>query len=98
MVTFNLHVKSGTGGYSDYDACDLSIFREIEAETLPRIGEKISFIQKVKEQYVTRFFLVTDINYHIGYICNDNRSNVNISNITVCGIPVDGKPAFLDKE
>ena len=92
MVTFNLHVKNGTGGYSDYDACDLRLLGDITAEAIPRIGEKIVFPQKSKGVNVMRTFIVTDVSHNISV----SYPLKKVSDITVYIVPVDGMPCLLE--
>lgn len=74
-MNISINIKSGTGGYFDYDGCDLCL-KEIENENfpIPRIGESIDILEdndkketnskgnvfKVYHQY-----LVSDIHYWI---------------------------------
>lgn len=82
MIRFDLHIKSGTGGYYDYDSCDLILKSEVHTKCLPRIGETISYMSNG----FARKFLVTGIEHTI------LNSKNEIGNIAVYCIPVDGKP------
>lgn len=74
-MIISINIKSGTGGYYDYDGCDLCL-KKIENENfpIPRIGESIDILEdndkkktnssgdifKIYHQY-----LVNDIRYWI---------------------------------
>lgn len=80
MIEFSLSMKSGTGGYEDYDNCDLILKSVMLTETLPRTGETIQC--KVKDSY--RTFLIQEIRH----IFNDNKCD---RTVLYC-VPIDGKP------
>ena len=83
-MIISINIKSGTGGYYDYDGCDLCL-KKIENENfpIPRIGESIDILEdndkkktnsrgdvfKIYHQY-----LVSDIRYWI----SDNSYGVTI--------------------
>lgn len=74
-MKISINVKSGTGGYCDYDGCDL-LLREIEDDKfpIPRIGETIEIFEDNDDGKInaggTRLqefhnYLVTDVRYRI---------------------------------
>ena len=84
-MIIDVYVKSGTGGYSDYDGVDRSII-QIENDTfpIPRIGESIEVLEKndkgltdgsgnVCKEY--HQYLVTDVRY---WIVDSNKNGVSI--------------------
>ena len=83
-MNISVNIKSGTGGYYDYDDCDLCI-RKIKYENflIPRIGESIDILEDndkkktsskgdVLKEY--HQYLVRDIRYWV----NDNDYGVTI--------------------
>ena len=71
----SINIKSGTGGYYDYDGCDLCI-KEIEYENfpIPRVGESIDILEDNDEKKTSskgkvlkelHKYLVNDICYWI---------------------------------
>ena len=89
FMVISINVKSGTGGYSDYDGCDLCI-KEIESENfpIPRIGESLDIMEdndrkrtndkgKILQEFHT--YLVTDVRY---WLCDDDYG------VTIYVIPI----------
>ena len=83
-MNISINVKSGTGGYYDYDGCDYCI-KEIEDSNfpIPRIGESIEILEDndYGEKNTRGNFLqelhtyeVKDIKYWI----NDNNYGVTV--------------------
>lgn len=76
-MNMSIYVKSGTGGYSDDDGCDLLV-KKIEDPNfpIPRIGESIDILEKTdsldwKDANGDPFkeyhqYLVTNVRYWIG--------------------------------
>lgn len=95
MIRYTVSIKSGTGGWSDYDGCDYT-FGEITTPCLPRIGETIMILRDSEEinptnkkpyQQYTRF-LVRDIEHY--YIPADKtRNQKSTSGITVYVVPIE---------
>lgn len=95
-MNISINIKSGTGGYYDYDGCDLCL-KEMTHENfpIPRIGETIDILEdndnkttnsrgevlKVLHQY-----LVNDVNYWI----SDNAYGVTIYVVPI-GRSVNGE-------
>lgn len=83
-MNISINIKSGTGGYYDYDSCDLCI-KEIKDDNfpIPRIGESIDILEKndaerkfqngkfLKELHQ---YLVTDVHYWM----NENNYGVTV--------------------
>lgn len=68
-----IYVKSNTGGYSDYDSCNL-LLQRLNSEQmpyLPKIGEYISIMEPVNSYDETSVkkefhdYLVTEIHHNI---------------------------------
>lgn len=56
---FDVCVKSGTNGYSDYDNCDLVLYRGIKSNNIPRKDDIITvdhglrlLVREVKRSYL----------------------------------------------
>lgn len=79
MIKFCLSIKNGTGGYEDYDNCDLILEPSMFSEVLPRIGETIRC--KIDNSY--RVFWVKEVEH-----CFDKNNGVRI--VLYC-VPIDGK-------
>lgn len=88
-MNISVNIKSGTGGYYDYDDCDLCI-RNIKYENfpIPRIGESIDILEDNDRKKVN---LKGDIlkEYH-QYLVRDIRYWVNDSDygVTIYVVPV----------
>ena len=74
-MNISINIKSGTGGYYDYDGCDLCI-KEIKNDKfpIPRIGESIDICEENDEKRTNskgkilneyHQYLVTDVHYWI---------------------------------
>lgn len=83
-MNISINIKSGTGGYYDYDNCDLCI-KEIKDDKfpIPRIGESIDILEKNDAERKLQngeFFkeyhqyLVSDVRYWI----SDNTYGVTV--------------------
>lgn len=89
MYKYNINIKSGTGGWYDYDGCDYS-FGEFKTQFIPRIGETISInletdkVNPNTKKPLFRYynFLVRDVVHWI--------SNNGSSGTTVYVIATDG--------
>lgn len=79
-MNISIYIKSGTGGYFDYDGCDLRV-ASIEKENfpIPRIGESIDVLEdddkkrtNLKGEIIKKYhqYLVTDVHY---WISDDNH-------------------------
>lgn len=84
-MTISIYIKSGTGGYSDYDGCDRLVkeFKDTNFP-IPRINETIEILEpndakrtnqngEVLKEY--HQYLVTDVRYWIGH---NDRYGVNV--------------------
>ena len=83
-MNISVCIKSGTGGYYDYDGCDLCL-KKIEYENfpIPRIGETIEILEEndekrtnYKGEVLKEFhqYLVRDVRYWMA----DNTYGVTI--------------------
>ena len=83
-MNMTINIKSGTGGYYDYDGCDLCV-KEITCENfpIPRIGESIEVSEdndknqiNSKGKILKEFhqYLVNDVRYWI----SDNNYGVTV--------------------
>ena len=83
-MMMSVYVKSGTGGYSDYDGCDLLV-KVIPTDTIPvpRIGESIDILEdnddkktNAKGEILKEYhsYLVTDVHY---WVC-DNSGGISV--------------------
>lgn len=72
-MNISINIKSGTGGYNDYDGCDFCI-KEITDDKfpIPRIGESIDILEEndknatnYKGEILKEFhqYLVADVRY-----------------------------------
>lgn len=70
-----INIKSGTGGYYNYDGCDLCL-REIKNKDfpIPRIGESIDILENDDNLKEYHQYLVSDVRYWIA----DNSYGVTI--------------------
>lgn len=75
-------IKSGTGGYSDYDNCDLHI-QTLEVSETPRVGDTISINCSNKP---IKSYLVREVNRHYN-IPEENESWDGCEFITAYVIP-----------
>lgn len=74
-MDISIYVKSGTGGYNDYDDCDLLLKRlSTDIFPIPRIGESIDILEDNDEKKTNpdgailqefHEYLVTDVRYWI---------------------------------
>lgn len=84
-MTISIYIKSGTGGYSDYDGCD-RLVKEFKNSKfpIPRINESIEILEpndakrtnqngEVLKEY--HQYLVTDVRY---WIIDEERNGVSI--------------------
>lgn len=84
-MTISIYIKSGTGGYYDYDNCD-RLVKEFKNSKfpIPRINESIDIFEpndakktnqkgEVLKEY--HQYLVTDVRY---WIFNEERNGVSI--------------------
>jgi hypothetical protein len=83
-MNISINIKSGTGGYDEYDGCDFCV-KKIEYENfpIPRIGESIDIredndkkIANIKGEILKEYheYLVTNVHYWIA----DNSYGVTI--------------------
>lgn len=56
-MKFNVNIKSGTGGWADYDGCDKRV-AQIESDSLPCIGD---ILHIHREGDSNREYLVTQV-------------------------------------
>lgn len=69
-MEISICVKSNTGGYCDYDDCDL-LLKKIDSEQmpyLPRVGEHINILEQVErdsDRKEYHDYLVTEICYDV---------------------------------
>ena len=89
-MTIKFKVKSGTGGYFDYGACDLILFKAV-LNVVPRIGEKISLLENNDTEKTNSYgeilkelheYLVTDVIYDL------DEQYDNGCEITVYVVPI----------
>lgn len=75
MYEYDVMIKSGTGGWYDYDNCDKFVAK-LETHFLPRVGETIQVHTKDKDEksYYIKY-LVRDIDYW--YIDKD-KNGINV--------------------
>ena len=81
-MKISVNIKSGTGGYLDYDGCDLLVEKLEVAET-PRVGDTITIN---KEGKTLASYLVRGVNRHYN-IPKENGSWKYGEHITVYVIP-----------
>ena len=86
-MDISVNIKSGTGGYFDYDGCDLCVIKN-DNLPIPRIGEVLEILEDndkkttnskgviLKEYHQ---YLVTDVHY---YIVNDDYD------VTIYVVPI----------
>lgn len=85
-MTISINIKSGTGGYYDYDGCDMHI-KNVSTNNfpIPRIGETIEILEdndkkrmNAKGEILKEYhdYLVTDVKYRI--IPNGNYVEVYV--------------------
>lgn len=75
MYKYDISIKSGTGGWYDYDGCDKCVAK-LETHFLPRVGETIQILTKdenKKSNYIS--YLIRDVNYW--YIDKD-KNGINV--------------------
>ena len=85
-MTISIYIKSGTGGYSDYDGCD-RLVKEIEDANfpIPRIHESLEILEPNDDKIInpntgeiakTYYqYLVIDVHYWVGH---NDRYGVNV--------------------
>ena len=84
-MTISIYIKSGTGGYSDYDGCDMLV-KELKNSNfpIPRIHETIEILEpndtkktnqagEVLKEY--HQYLVTDVRY---WIIDEKKNGVSV--------------------
>lgn len=88
-MNISINIKSGTGGYYDYDGCDLCI-KKIKDDNfpIPRIGESMDILEKndaERQNPNGKFFK----EYH-QYLVTDVRCLIdeNSHGVTVYVVPI----------
>lgn len=91
-MNISINIKSGTGGYYDYDGCELCM-AEVKHENfpIPRIGESIDILEDNDEKK-TNYKGEVLKEYH-QYLVNDVRYWISNNNygVTIYVLPIGRK-------